>query len=131
MGSRAASSSATDLAESRFASLLKAYRSAGGLTQVELAERAGMSVRGISDLERGLHPYPYVYTVRRLIAALELAAADAERLVAAARRRPTKAPPAGATTATARLLAALPLPPTPLVGREAALLALGELLRQE
>jgi transcriptional regulator with XRE-family HTH domain len=36
-----------------FAVLLRQYRAAAGLSQDELAERAGLSRRGISDLERG------------------------------------------------------------------------------
>jgi DNA-binding XRE family transcriptional regulator len=36
-----------------FATLLQRYRLAAGLSQDELAERAGLSARGISDLERG------------------------------------------------------------------------------
>lgn len=32
--------------------LLQQYRQAAGLSQEELAERAGLSARGISDLER-------------------------------------------------------------------------------
>lgn len=36
-----------------FGHLLKRLRTAGDLTQEELAERASVSVRSISDLERG------------------------------------------------------------------------------
>jgi transcriptional regulator with XRE-family HTH domain len=36
-----------------FGSLLRRYRTSAGLTQEELAERAGLSRRGIADLERG------------------------------------------------------------------------------
>ena len=35
-----------------FADLLKRHRLAAGLSQEELAERAGLSPRGVSDLER-------------------------------------------------------------------------------
>ena len=35
-----------------FGDLLRGYRVAAGVTQEELAERAGLSVRAISDLER-------------------------------------------------------------------------------
>jgi transcriptional regulator with XRE-family HTH domain len=38
---------------SAFGSLLRACREAAGLSQERLAERAGLSLRGISDLERG------------------------------------------------------------------------------
>ena len=33
--------------------LLRRYRKAAGLTQEELAERAGLSVRAIANIERG------------------------------------------------------------------------------
>jgi transcriptional regulator with XRE-family HTH domain len=43
---------------SAFGDLLRRYRQATGLTQHELAERAGLSVHGIQKLERGTtHPY--------------------------------------------------------------------------
>jgi transcriptional regulator with XRE-family HTH domain len=37
-----------------FGALLKRYRQAAGLTQEALAGQAGLSIRTISDLERGL-----------------------------------------------------------------------------
>ncbi len=55
-----------------FGALLKRYRLATGLTQEELAERAGLSVRAISDLERGLHRSPQKETVNLLADALSL-----------------------------------------------------------
>jgi transcriptional regulator with XRE-family HTH domain len=54
--------------------LLKRYRIAAGLTQEEFAERAGVSARSISDLERGLQRTPYPSTLRRLAQALQLGA---------------------------------------------------------
>jgi transcriptional regulator with XRE-family HTH domain len=54
-----------------FGQLLRCYRIAAGLTQEELAERAGLSGRGVQDLER-LHRSPYAATIRRLAKALEL-----------------------------------------------------------
>src|SRR2546428_12098216 len=51
-----------------FPSLLKRYRDAAGLTQEELAERAGLSPRGLIYLERGARR-PYPDTVRRPAAA--------------------------------------------------------------
>jgi len=36
-----------------FAQMLRRYRRAAGLTQEGLAERAGLSTRTVSDLERG------------------------------------------------------------------------------
>ena len=46
------------------------------MTQEELAERANLSVRGISNLERGVRRTPYLDTVRRLADALDLMGED-------------------------------------------------------
>jgi len=54
--------------------LLQKLRRAAGLSEDELAERAGLSRRGISDLERGQRRSPHLSTVRRLADALGLAA---------------------------------------------------------
>ena len=42
-----------------FGDLLRRHRRARDLTQEALAERAGVSVRAISDLERGARTHPY------------------------------------------------------------------------
>jgi transcriptional regulator with XRE-family HTH domain/tetratricopeptide (TPR) repeat protein len=55
-----------------FGTLLKRYRVAAGLTQEALAERAHLSARAISDLERGVNQTPRHDTVRLLAAALSL-----------------------------------------------------------
>jgi transcriptional regulator with XRE-family HTH domain len=55
-----------------FGVLLRQHRAAAGLSQEELAERAGLSRRGISDLERGIRRAPHAGTVRRLAEAMEL-----------------------------------------------------------
>jgi transcriptional regulator with XRE-family HTH domain len=47
-------------------------RRAAGLTQEGLAERAGLSARGVSDLERGARRAPQRETVRRLARSLRL-----------------------------------------------------------
>ncbi|MBV9579386.1 MAG: tetratricopeptide repeat protein [Chloroflexi bacterium] len=60
----------------RFADLLRDFRLVAGLTQEELAERAGLSQRGVSDLERGTRRNPYPATVRRLAAAMQLSPED-------------------------------------------------------
>ena len=57
---------------SPFGALLQEYRATAGLSQEELAERAGLSRRGISDLERGERRVPHPATVRRLAKALSL-----------------------------------------------------------
>jgi transcriptional regulator with XRE-family HTH domain len=41
-----------------FGALLRVHRKAAGLSQKELAEVAGLSRRGISDLERGVRRRP-------------------------------------------------------------------------
>jgi transcriptional regulator with XRE-family HTH domain len=63
--------------------LLQRHRLAAGLSQEELAERAGLSERGISDLERGLRQAPYPATLRRLAEALGLPEAERAALLAA------------------------------------------------
>jgi predicted ATPase/transcriptional regulator with XRE-family HTH domain/Tfp pilus assembly protein PilF len=77
--------------EAAFGQLLRRYRGAAGLTQEELAERAGLSARGVSDLERGLNRSPQRETLRRLADALNLNEADRAVLMAA-RRRSTPPP---------------------------------------
>lgn len=59
-----------------FGVLLGRYRVAIGLTQEELAERAGLSVEAISALERGLRTRPRAITVRKLADALHLSQDD-------------------------------------------------------
>ena len=71
--------------EPAFGTLLASYRRAAGLTQEALAERAGLSVRGISDLERGQRQAPQAHTVRALAAALRLEAPERAAFAAAAR----------------------------------------------
>src|SRR5215218_9495531 len=68
-----------------FSDVLRRLRSAASLSQEELAERAGLSRRGISDLERGARHAPHLETVRLLADALKLAASDRVALYAAAR----------------------------------------------
>ena len=55
-----------------FARLLRRHRLAAGLTQEALAKRAQLSVRAISDLERGVKLSPRRDTVERLSVALGL-----------------------------------------------------------
>lgn len=55
-----------------FGQVLRRLRRAVGLTQEELAARAGLSVQGIGALERGERRFPHQGTVDLLIAALDL-----------------------------------------------------------
>ena len=69
-----------------FGTLLREFRTRAGLTQEALAELAGLSVRGISDLERGLKRAPRRDTVALLLEALVLSTLSAPfmpRLLAA------------------------------------------------
>ena len=106
-----------------FGEVLRRLRDNAALTQKELAERAGLSVRGISDLERGTRRAPYPHTVRLLAEALGASDHDRVRLLAAAR-------PARRGDA-AHCLLRLPHPLTRLVGREAPLAALRTLLERD
>lgn len=76
------------LPQLRFGELLRRLRVARGLTQQLLAERSGVSVRGLSDLERGARHVPQRETIQRLIAGLELAEDEQALLLAAAQREP-------------------------------------------
>ena len=97
--------------------MLKRYRLAAELTQEDLAARAGLSVRGISNLERGIRAGPQEETLRRLVDAMQLAPDDRERLILAAHRGRVRRPRSAGETAPN---GGLP----PLVGREAELAAL-------
>jgi len=81
--------------------LLREYRTAAGLTQEALADKAGLSVRGIADLERGARRFPHFHTLRSLAQALELSPEDRVALVAAG-QRPGRARPAELLSSTAR-----------------------------
>jgi class 3 adenylate cyclase/transcriptional regulator with XRE-family HTH domain/tetratricopeptide (TPR) repeat protein len=69
-----------------FGERLRRLRIAAGLTQEALAEQAGLSARGIADLERGARRFPRAATVRRLADALGLSAADRASLIAAGQK---------------------------------------------
>ena len=73
-----------------FAQMLRQQRLACGFTQEELAEHARVSVRAISDLERGINHAPRLSTVRLLVGALRLEPADAAVLLEAARSEPVE-----------------------------------------
>ncbi len=95
-----------------FGALLKRYRMAAGLTQEALAERASLSTRAVSDLERGLSRAPRYDTLDLLTRAMNLEAEPRAALVAAAR------PALPREDAKAAPLQVLPFPPTALLGRE-------------
>jgi predicted ATPase/DNA-binding XRE family transcriptional regulator len=86
---------------SSFGALLHRYRVTAGLTQEELAERAGLSVRNLRALERGAPQRPQRATIELLAAALTVPFAERAAFVAAARGRsatcPEPAPPPAGT----------------------------------
>ncbi len=108
--------------------LLRQFRSAASLSQEELAERSGLSVRGISDLERGARQAPRLETLRLLADALGLSDNDRAALLAAARPQVVPEPAAGAKLGTPM---SLPTPLTRLIGRTTEVAALRALLDGE
>ncbi len=95
-----------------FGDLLRQHRNATGLTQEDLAERAGLSVDTISLLERGEHRRPHRYTLQSLAEALQLSQQDRIRFETAARVPAIRAEPHGVQ------LTNLPPQLTPFIGRE-------------
>jgi predicted ATPase/transcriptional regulator with XRE-family HTH domain len=107
-----------------FGELLRRRRLAAGLTQEALAERAGISARAVSDLERDPDRTPRLDTIGLLADALGLAAGDRAGLLAAARPQPDPVPVPTAGRP------AMPRPLTPLIGRAGVAAAVVRLLRR-
>jgi predicted ATPase/DNA-binding XRE family transcriptional regulator len=110
-----------------FATHLRSRRASAGLTQEELAERAGLSPNAVSALERGTRTRPYPHTVRALALALGLEGADLDAFISSARARPVDQPLAPAR-ARVPMGTELDVPLTGLIGREDELTALAVLL---
>jgi transcriptional regulator with XRE-family HTH domain len=84
--------------EAGFGARLRACREAAGLSQQELADRAKLSIRAVSDMEHGRTQWPYRASLTRLAHALGLVeTARAEFLAAVPRRRLARPSMAGAT----------------------------------
>src|SRR3954471_7474593 len=95
-----------------FGSLLRRCRMTVGLTQDELAERAGVSPRSVGDIERGVSRAPQRHTIKLLAEALGLTGTERAPFEAIARRRRTlDLPPQSAGTVMAD--GATPAPRTP------------------
>jgi predicted ATPase/DNA-binding XRE family transcriptional regulator len=109
----------------QFGQRLRGLREAAGLTQAELAERAGLSEKAIGALERGRRQRPYPHTVRALADALELTPDERAELTGALPTRAVAPVPAPAPATSARL----PASPTGLIGRERELAEVVGLLR--
>jgi predicted ATPase/DNA-binding XRE family transcriptional regulator len=103
--------------------MLKRYRLDAGLTHESLAERAGLSARAISDLERGVTQAPRRDTLKLLADALRLTDDQRAALEAAARPRP-------APSERPRPEHNLPAQLTSFVGREREIGLVLDLLRR-
>jgi transcriptional regulator with XRE-family HTH domain len=108
---------------SSFGAVLQRLRRTAGLSQQELAERAGLSLRGIADLERGARRNPYPATVRRLMQALDLNEADRTSLLIGAAVHESVTDPTQVVSA-----GTLPRPLSSFIGRERAKTTLQHLL---
>lgn len=115
-----------------FGAVLRRYRLHAGLSQEALAERAGLSPRGVQDLERGVNHAPRADTVERLATALCVSEAQRAEFAGAAgrQRRPGAVGRAAAPAGAQWRVAGLPVPPTPLIGREHETAAAMTLLRR-
>src|SRR4051812_35399467 len=58
-----------------FGSRIRAARKAAGLSQEELARRAGMSLKGMGDIERGDIPDPHYSSLSKIADALGVSVA--------------------------------------------------------
>jgi predicted ATPase/DNA-binding XRE family transcriptional regulator len=109
--------------QTTFGDHLRRLRESAGLTQEELASRAGMSPSAVSVLERGVRRRPHPHTVRALAEALKLTEPERGFLLAAV-------PKSSGTHISPAAESSLPVPATPLVGREHDLKEIADLLRK-
>jgi len=109
-----------------FGALLRRRRQAAGLTQEALAERAGVSAKAISELERNPDRTPRLDTISLLADALDLDPAERASLLAAAHPEPRPR----AELVPGGRWPSLPRPLTPLIGRAQAVAGVVRLLRR-
>jgi predicted ATPase/transcriptional regulator with XRE-family HTH domain len=120
-----------------FSAALRRYRERVLLTQEELAERAGLTAKAVGALERGERRRPYPHTVLALADALDLSTADRAAFIAAVPPRPgvrtheqAQQTPSPVDMTDAAAPPPLPQPLTPLIGREADVEAVVNMLRR-
>jgi len=116
-------------ADAPFGERLRQLREGAGLTQEELAAKAGLTAKAVSALERGERKRPYPHTVRSLADALGLGEGERGDLQAAIPRRGAETPVSSAVVPASVPEPTLPGPRTPLVGREQELEEIGTFLR--
>lgn len=112
-----------------FSDLLRRHRVLAGMSQEELAERARLSARAISDLERGVKRTPRRDTVQLLVEALGLSGEARTAFVTSAREPASRKPPGAARDRPTYGHASAPpaggflgaVPEGTLIGREAEL----------
>lgn len=101
-----------------FGRLLRGHRRASGMTQESLAERTGLSVRAIGDLERDVGHVPRKDTVELLIDALDLLPSERRQFEMVARTRVDSASRSRQERRTPQVGSFLgALPHGPLIGR--------------
>jgi transcriptional regulator with XRE-family HTH domain len=95
--------------------MVRVARGRSGLTQEELAERAGVTAQSIGNIERGVTLHPRADVLQRLVDALELTSGEERTLrrVSRAEARRSSGPSARAPRA-----AAPPAPPRPAAPAE-------------
>ena len=115
-----------------FGALLRRQRLAAGLTQEALAERAALSAKAVSDLERDPARTPRLGTVTLLADALGAEPERRAELLAAARPAlaPDGAGPEAAGPVAELPRRVMPRPLTPLIGRAGVTAAVVKLLRR-
>jgi predicted ATPase/transcriptional regulator with XRE-family HTH domain len=113
------------------ASLIRRHRLTAGLSQENLSERSGLSVRTISDLERGLRLTPHPETTRMVADGLGLTGSERAILIAAARPELGGDPhqsPVSSLDAPVDTRATIPTVPDALIGRDQEIADLVSLL---
>jgi predicted ATPase/DNA-binding XRE family transcriptional regulator len=110
--------------ELSFGDLLRRYRDSLNLTQEDLAARTGLTPQAIGLLERGERRRPHRYTLGKLVEALELTGSERARFESAARSSSAR----HATVSPSRH--DLPIPPTPLIGRDEEMMTVARLLHR-
>ncbi|MGP4016896.1 BTAD domain-containing putative transcriptional regulator [Saccharopolyspora sp. 5N708] len=73
-----------DASGSQLGKLLREFRKRAGLTQLQVADRAGLSAAGLRDVEQGRVVRPRAATLRRLSEVLGLSRIELEELIRAA-----------------------------------------------